>query len=331
MAGRFEDSCLSALRRRAHEAMQGLSGTFKSAFCVVLLAAHSPAGAAENLAGMWEATWMEDWQNRNAGPNAVDFLGFPINDDARARALSYSTAEPSMLDRLCIYYPPTYILMGPFGFRLTADIDPQTSEVTAYRMSEALDRAGIVIHMNAAAQPAEEALHTFGGFTRGEWRGNTLTTHTTHFKHGYLQRNGVPLSDLATLTMHFTRHGELLSVMGIIEDPVYLTEPYAVSRIFRWDPTAPVRGAMPCTQESEDGSNTRRVPHYLPGANPFTAEVAKRFGIEQEAVLGGARTMYPEFSSSSQAEGTAPVCKDLCCGWLALAMGDPGPEVCRKP
>ena len=38
-----------------------------------------------------------------------------------------------------------------------------------------------------------------------------------------------------------------------------------------------------------------RVPHYLPGKNPFIDEMDKIYGIPEEASLGGAETMYPAF------------------------------------
>ncbi len=49
---------------------------------------------------------------------------------------------------------------------------------------------------------------------------------TTHFKVGWLQRNGVAHSDRATMTEHFMRHGDLLTVVTIVDDPVYLEEPF---------------------------------------------------------------------------------------------------------
>jgi hypothetical protein len=37
------------------------------------------------------------------------------------------------------------------------------------------------------------------------------------------------------------------------------------------------------------------VPHILPGKNPFVSEVTDMYHIPQEAVMGGAETMYPEY------------------------------------
>ena len=45
----------------------------------------------------------------------------------------------------------------------------------------------------------------------------------------------VTLSDRASITMHFTRHGDLLTVRALLEDPVYLSEPYVRSRVWQLD------------------------------------------------------------------------------------------------
>lgn len=52
-----------------------------------------------------------------------------------------------------------------------------------------------------------------------------FTITTTHLKEGYLRRNGIPRSDLATVTEHIIRHGNYLEWVTIINDPVYFTEP----------------------------------------------------------------------------------------------------------
>ena len=57
--------------------------------------------------------------------------------------------------------------------------------------------------------PPSMRTHTYGGFTTGVWEGDTLTTYTTHIKASMIRRNGAPLSDQATMTMHFIRHGDL--------------------------------------------------------------------------------------------------------------------------
>src|SRR4030095_5962292 len=116
----------------------------------------------------------------------------------------------------------------------------------------------------------------FGGFTTGVWEGNTLTAHTTHVKEGFLRRNGVPTSDQATMRIHISRHGETLTITGIIEDPISLTEPHILSRSWQLDPTAPniTNVAAPCVPATEtENFKEGVVPHFQPEKNPFVGEV----------------------------------------------------------
>jgi len=37
------------------------------------------------------------------------------------------------------------------------------------------------------------------------------------------------------------------------------------------------------------------VPHHLPGTNKWLTDAAKEFGIPEEALRGGRKTIYPEY------------------------------------
>jgi hypothetical protein len=64
-----------------------------------------------------------------------------------------------------------------------------------------------------------------------------------------------------------------------------------------------------------DGDNGS-VPHYLPGKNPFMGEVTAMYRIPEEAVMGGADTMYPEYRKKLKAGYLPPAkCVRYCCGW----------------
>ena len=55
------------------------------------------------------------------------------------------------------------------------------------------------VYMDGRPHPSKYAAHTWGGFSTGEWMGNTLKVTTTHVKDGYIRRSGVHRSDKATL------------------------------------------------------------------------------------------------------------------------------------
>ena len=94
---------------------------------------------------------------------------------------------------------------------------------------------------------------------------------------------------------HWSRHGDLLTVSGRIEDPVNLDGPYYLTRVFQLTNGAPARTiGGPCTFTFE-GVPAGVVRHFMPGKNPFLEQITKYYNIPVEAVLGGPETMYPEY------------------------------------
>lgn len=262
----------------------------------VTLAAARPASAQIDLSGSWAARNFEDVMERIPGPYAVDYTGLPINDDARARALSYSASQMGMIERQCALYASPYIGLGPFGLKIWNETDPTSGVTVAWHIGAWEDRAGITIWMDGRPHPGPNAPHDRSGFTTGEWQGDTLATYTTHLGVGVVRRNGVPSSDQATMKMFFFRNGDHLTLLVVVEDPVYLTEAFMVSQNFELDPSAPIRPiGPPCVPAYEGQSPDSPVLHYLPGANPFIGELTQLYHIPPEATLGGAQTMYPEF------------------------------------
>jgi hypothetical protein len=87
-----------------------------------------------------------------------------------------------------------------------------------------------------------------------------------------------------------------LTWIQIIDDPVYLTEPYIKSRNFVYEPGF-FPSPYPCSVEVEIDRDQTLIPHYLPGQNPYLNEFAARYHMPAEARAGGAETMYPEFAA----------------------------------
>ena len=152
--------------------------------------------------------------------------------------------------------------------------------------------------MDGRPHPSKYAPHSHGGFTTGEWEGDTLTAVTTHAKLGDIKRHRGFSSDRATLTYRFNRHGDMLTVTGILEDPVYLAEPYVLTEVFRLTTNMNNFPLTACEPIEELPTCTRIrtiAPHYLPGKNPSMNEVTEHYNIPLEAVVGGPETMYPEY------------------------------------
>ena len=149
--------------------------------------------------------------------------------------------------------------------------------------------------MNDEPHPPAYAAHTWQGFSKGHWEGNVLVVETDMLKAGWIRRNGLALSDRAHMTERFIRHGNLMTHVYIIEDPVYLTEPLIKTNGFQLT-TDLTMAPYPCQSVIEVPREEGSVPAYLPGQNPYLDEFAKRHGLPLEAVRGGADTAMPEYA-----------------------------------
>jgi len=251
----------------------------------------SPALAQFDFAGSWAPLATEDVQNDSV---PVDYLGLALTEEARARALSYNESQKSMLERQCEGWGAAYLVLGPFGLRVVTEVDPVTNRVVAFTIGAWEDWSEMVIWMDDRPRPSENALHTQAGFTLGRWEGGALTARTTHVKAGFIRKTGVPLTDNAVIDWRFFRHGDLLTVVMIATDPVYLVEPEIISKSFRQSRN-PLDYRSDCVPTFEGREPGTSVPHYLPGQNPFVDEFVKLYNLPREAVLGNRETLYPEY------------------------------------
>jgi hypothetical protein len=287
---------------------------------LILIAASLPAFAQIDLSGSWAArNYGDAVANRpGPGPLPVEYLGIPLTESARARALSFSQSQLSMPDRVCLPDTPPYVMLGPFGLKIWNETEPNNGTTIAWKIGGWEDRAPLTIWMDGRPHPSKSAPHEIGGFTTGTWEDDILTAYTTHIKTGFIRRNGVPISDQATMTLRFLRHGDLLTVSARMEDAAYLTEPFYLTRTFQSSAVAPIVSVgTPCIQGNE-GVPEGVVPHYLPGKNPFVEEMTRRYHIPVDAVLGGAETMYPEYRKKLKDQYTIPERCQRDCGGPGL-------------
>ena len=289
------------------------------AFLLVGVLAASPAMAQVDLLGQWAAINHQEAMGRGPGPDLADYTGLPINDEARLTALGYTAAMLGMTERGCLYYTENYLLFAPHSIVIERVNDQVTGDVLAWRISAGgSDRAPITIWMDGRPHPSPSAVRDFSGFTTGTWQGDRLVAQMTHMKRGIMRRNGVPLSDQATMTLHVVRHDDVLTMMGIIEDPIYLEEKLVLTGSYRLNP----RGNTPVTNptcfpftELPVHEKVGTVPHFLPGTNPDAETFAKAYGLPLSAALGGGQTIYPEFRKQLLNTYKPPVaCDRYCCG-----------------
>jgi hypothetical protein len=219
-------------------------------------APQSPREAAPfDMSGQWVSIVNEDWRWRMVTPPPGDFPGLPLSQAGRQLANAW---DPSQ-DGACEAYGAAGLMRMPTRLRIDWDgEDVIRMETDAGRQTRRLEFA-------AAAMPGEASLQ---GFSRARWDrpaggrglfgppGGTggppagyLVVTTDHLLPGWLRRNGVPYSEETVMTEYFDRFGapngdEWLMVTTIVDDPVYLSQPYITSTHFRreidrsgWNPT----------------------------------------------------------------------------------------------
>ena len=267
-------------------------------FLFIALCTAAPVSAQVDFSGEWAPRLWEDQPERVPGPELGDYLGIPINDAARLRAETWDASIQTLPEWQCRPHSADYIWRGPSNLRISKEVDPVSRETTAYHAEwlRSVDRA---IYLDGRPHPPANALHTWAGFSTAKWNGDMLTVTVTHLKEGYLRRNGLPRSDKATLTEHWIRNGDLLTVMTIINDPVYLTEPFVRTTDYELDLRQQVP-PYPCGVVQEVDRKKGEIPSFLPGANPYTTEFATRHKLPIDATRGGAETMYPDFLAKAR-------------------------------
>jgi cyclase len=100
------------------------------------------------------------------------------------------------------------------------------------------------------------------------------------------------------MTEFLTRHGDILTIITVIDDPVYMDQPFVHSTTYTYDPTASVNFET-CNGSAfaeNGGTDRHHVPHFLPGQNSALGEWLKdEDWIPAEAARGGIKTIFPEY------------------------------------
>jgi hypothetical protein len=270
----------------------------RAALAAVVLAALGmlvvqPAHAQSVLLGYWNPVFDEDLDERIPGPDQHEYGGLPINQAARERGHAW---DPSILtepEHQCIPHPSTYGIRGVGILRIWEDLDPRTlkqTEIETYIVWEAQHRH---IYMDGRAHPEPWSPRTWQGFSVGRWEGDQLVVHTDHFKVGWIRRNGLALSDRAFSDERFIRHGEILTHVMIVSDPVYLSEPMIKTTGYRLGYNTAI-GAYPCRPATEIPRERGVVPAHLPGSDDMDHEYANRYNLPFAETEGGAESALPE-------------------------------------
>jgi len=262
----------------------------------IILVFGVPAFAQIDFTGVWNGnTNSEDGPERAAGPSLVEYLGLPINDQARQWGLAYKSSRLSIPEHECQVHVVSYIHRGPFGARIWEERDPVTHQLIAIHEAINTYEQHRVIWMDGRPHPSPNAPHTWMGFSTGVWEGNMLTITTTHVKPGWYRRSNIPSSDEQTTVEHWVKNGNIWTHTTVTEDPNYLAEPLIKSEDLTLNANPNFNPFWNCEYIEEGERKRGEVPSYFPGENPWVAEYAAQHNLPQEVTLGGPETMYPEY------------------------------------
>ena len=275
-----------------------------------------------DLSGGWVPIVHEDGNNRTAGGEYEILAGLPLNDAARMRWEAFNENQTSLLEFQCRRYLSQYSFRSAHAaLWIKTQYMPDSQRIAAYEIY--FQPAGILlggtrtIYLDGRPHPSALATHSFAGFSTGTWDGNMLNVEVTHLKSYYTQRPGVPASDERTVTEHWVRHGDLLTMTMSIDDPPFFTEPLVWSVTWaRNDGPQPLMDHPFCHASPEIASeDARKVPFFLPGTNPSIADVMRNYGVPEDVVRGtaGAAMMYPEYRKQmTQTASSLERCQRRC-------------------
>ena len=275
-----------------------MKNLYRSVFvmALVLMAAAAFAqGNERQISGIdISGSWYNAGGNGGDGqPILAEYGGMPISESARLYALAWSPARMTVRQQQCAAYDPSRQLHGGGNYRYWEERDPVTQRLIAIHIYGQITEAHRTIWMDDRPHPPAYAKHSWLGFSTGRYEGSVLTVHTTHLKRTWLRSNGVPQSDQTTLVEHFARHGDRITYMTVLTDPVNLTEPYVRSTNQFRSGRQPEAWLYACDDGEQDvGRRDDEIPNYLFGQNPYLREYADKNRIPLVASLGGAETMY---------------------------------------
>jgi hypothetical protein len=207
-----------------------------------------------DITGNWVAIISEDWRWRMITPAKGDFPSIPMNLEAQKIAESWDPAKDTAAGEQCKAYGAPGLMRGPTRLRISWLDDDTLKLETDYGIQTRLFEFG---RAQAPSGPP-----TWQGFSTAQWivaggrgrgagapRFGSMKTVTTRLRPGYLRKNGVPYSASAVFTEHWNLHkqengDQYLVVTNVVNDPVYLQNPWITSNHFKkepdgskWDPT----------------------------------------------------------------------------------------------
>jgi hypothetical protein len=220
------------------------------------------AAAPIDLTGYWVSVVTEDWRYRMITPAKGDYQSVPMTPEAMKVADAWDPEADAAAGLQCRSYGGGMIMRVPGRLHITwQDDDTLRVETDAGSQSRTF---------RFAADAGRTRARSWQGDSTARWqtprqgrggraggastppRSGSLEVVTTNLKAGYLRKNGVPYSENAKVTEYYSiarlhRDLEVLVVTTIVEDPMYLTQPFVISSHFKKQPDATGWNPTPCS------------------------------------------------------------------------------------
>ena len=259
-------------------------------FILALVLFIPSAFAQADLSGDWtHPAPGEDSMDKGGGPATGDFLGLPLNENGLYRSEAFTDQWLTIPEHQCTPHPAPYQHWGPGTLTISKEYERTKRRLVAIHIdgTYGLDRT---VWMDGRPHPPAEAMHTFSGFSTGRYEGDMLVVETSHMKTTWMKRNGTALSDRARMIEYFIRHDNYFTYVEMVDDPVYLSQPFIRTSEYIEVPRPPLTlgrfgtvGDEPvfykCFPVEELANDRYRVPHFLPGNNHLMEEFSQLNGI----------------------------------------------------
>jgi hypothetical protein len=212
------------------------------------------AAAPFDPTGYWVAVVTEDWRWRMVTPAKGDYQSIPINAAAQKVADTWDPAKDDAAGEQCKGYGTPGLMRAPTRLNISW-LDDNTLKVESdYGIQTRLLRFGGQKPASGAPSWQGESSAMWEGGARGRGEGGgtgTLVIKTSNLRPGYLRKNGVPYSASTTMTEYWDLivepSGEQrLLMLLIVNDPVYLQQPWTVPVHFKKEPNGSKWDPTPC-------------------------------------------------------------------------------------
>jgi len=226
------------------------------------------AAAPIDLTGYWVSLIVDEWRFR-VTPQKGDIAYMPINAEARRIAEAWDPDKDTADGNQCRAYGAVGVMQRPGRLRITWD-DDNTMRIDADSGTQTR-----VLHFGRP--PAQRGEPSWQGYSTAQWlvRGRalldlggigfvfgggpaqpvkgqgSLKVVTTNMLPGYIRKNGVPYSGSAVLTEYMNllngaQGDAYLALTAMVEDPVYLNQPFVRTYTFKKQPDASGWDPTPC-------------------------------------------------------------------------------------